>query len=326
MMLNVVRLVRENKGKFEWTELKSVRNGYTLYIKVFRDAMKFDNIPALTWNFKQILNDNRLFNGVRLPATAEQLQEIADLLDSMLLTPKVIDMIWLQATIKFDSIINVKNKIVAITNITDLHQEIEREIIKHGGDDGVKLISCVGKYWCLINELTGHPDVEGDDAACNYGWFAKNASGPGITPGVSCWQRPGFRHNKRHWDPSQTIRLMHRMARLIHPDGTEEHVDLHDIAKHTRLAFLMHHQGVLTYLRQHGVIQLSPIVIEPEPAPEPIVEPEPFPKPVPLPLPVPEPKPKQENPKGEPIDELKPQTKSIWQAILDFLVTLFGHK
>jgi len=210
-VIDVVQLVREGKAKYEWAEIKSTHNGNTLFIKVFRDAMKFNEVPALTWDFKHISGDNRIFNGVRLPATAHQLQEIADLLDCMLLTPKVIDMIWLQAGLKFDAIVNIHGKIVATSNICDVHEAIEHKI---GTDDGTKLVSCVGKYWCLINELNNYGPIAGDECACNYGWFARAASGPGITPGTQCWQRPGFRHNKRHYDPSQTIRLMARLASL----------------------------------------------------------------------------------------------------------------
>jgi hypothetical protein len=312
-MIDVVQLVRESRDNFEWAEVKSVHNGYTLYIQVFRDAMKFDGIPALTWDFKEVIGDNRLFHGVRLPASAHQLQEIADLLNCMLLTPKIIDMIWLQAELKFDCIVNVNGNIVAISHIHDVHQAIEKKT-QQLGDDGTKLVSCVGKYWCLINDLQGRPKLHGDEVACNYGWCAKSASGPGITPGVQCWQRPGFRHNKLHWDPSQTIRLMHRSARLVHPDGTEEKVDLHDIAANPALAYLIHHQGPLTYLRQKGVNKLDPIVSEPIPTPDPIPNPIPEPEPEPIPDPAPEldPIPEPSKPKG------------AWQVILAFLMSILA--
>lgn len=254
--MDIVQLVKEGKCRYEWYEVVSTDNGTQLHIKVLRDAMTFDNIPALTWDFKPIAGDQRTFDGVRLPATAHQLQEIADLLGGMLLTPKVIDMIWLQATLKFDAIVNINGQIVAISNINDVHTAIEKKI---SADNGTQLVSCVGKYWCLMNELPKYGMLYGDYTCCNYGWFAKHASGPGITPGTSCWQRPGFKHNKQHWDPSQTIRLMHRKAWLVHPDGTKESVDLHDIAADAKYAKLLHHQGVLTCLRQPGVDELAPL-------------------------------------------------------------------
>ena len=276
-MIDVVQLVKDKSAKFEWYEVCSKYNGYTLFIKVFRDSMKFDNIPAMTWKFSQIPGDERIFNGVRLPTSAHKLQEIADLLGGMLLTPKIIDMIWLQSELTFDSVVNINGNIVATSNIHDVHNAIEKKIKSLGGDDGSKLVSCTGKYWCLMNDLNFKGVLHGDETCCNYGWCAKRASGPGITPGVRCWQRPGFRHNKLHYDPSQTIRIMHRKARLIKPDGTEAEVDLHSIASDHELAPLVHHQGNLTYLRQRGVKRLSELVeeVEQEPPTEPeIIEPE----------------------------------------------------
>ena len=307
-MIDVVELVRQNRDIFEWTEVKSVHNGYTLYIQVFRDAMKFDGIPALTWNFKPVIGDNRLFHGVRLPASAEQLQQIADLLNCMLMTPKVIDMIWLQADLKFDCVVNINGKIVANSHIHDVHQKIEEQIQLQGGDDGTKLVSCVGKYWCLINGLVSAGKIHGLDKACNYGWCAKHASGPGVTAGVQCWQRPGFGHSLKHWDPSQTIRLMHRSGRLIHPGGKEETIDLHDIAAIPALAYLIHHEGELKYLRQKGVNKLDPIVSEPPIKPTEPVEPDPIPEPQPQPEPEPTPPPK---------------SKSIIETIMEFLKSIF---
>lgn len=277
--MDIVQMVREGKGYFDWAEVISTHGDMKLAINVFRDAMKFDDQPAMTWDRKPIVGDTRVFDGVRLPATAGELQQIADLLGCMLLTPKVIDMLWLQAALKFDSIVNVKGQIVALTNIHDLHQAIENKITSIGGDDGTKLIDSVGKYWCLINELLNHAPVSGGECCCNYGWPAKTASGPGITPGTQVWQRPGFAHNILHFDPSQTIRLMHPSAILIHPDGLEEIVNLRDIASNPDLAPLITHQGTLTYLRQAGVeqlpemgnITLPPTIIEAE-EPEPVAE------------------------------------------------------
>jgi hypothetical protein len=331
-MIDVVELVKDIECKFEWTEVCSEYKGYKLYIKVFRDAMKFDNIPALQWNFKLDFNDIKIYNGVRLPASAHQLQTIAYLLDSMLLTPKVIDLINLQSQLTFNAIVSVGGEIVATSNITDVHSKIEEEIAKLGGDDGTKLISCVGKYWCLMNKLR-NSITRGDYTACNYGWFATDASGPGITKGTRCWQRPGYRHNKMHYDPSQTIRLMHRKARLVHPDGTEVKVDLYDIALNDELAYLLHHEGKLTYLEQQGVEKpafpyVKPVVVTPEPPtvaiPEPVVE-EPQPiiekeedKPIYV-------KPISESDNKEEVEEEIKTEKpaNSWQAFWVFILMLF---
>jgi hypothetical protein len=251
--IDVVQLVKDGKARFEWADLVSTHEDKELTISVFRDAMKFDGIPALTWDFKPVPGNDQLYNGVRLPASATQLQEIADVLGCMLLTPKVIDMIWLQAVLKFDSVVNVKGNIVAISNINDVHEAIEAQISKLGGDDGEKLVSCVGKYWCIVNQLLPERMLHGDYVCCNYGWCAKTASGPGVTPGVQCWQRPGLAHNKLHWDPSQTIRLMFQWAWLRVGDARPVQIHLHDVVSDPELAPLLSHEGVLNLVRQPGV-------------------------------------------------------------------------
>jgi hypothetical protein len=269
-MIDVIQLVRDGKGRYEWAEVCSEHDGYKLYVRVMRDAMKFDGMPAMTWKREPVVSTHpdygKIYDGVRMPAQAHELQQIADMLKAMLMTPKVIDMLWLQAGLRFDSVVNTPYPsasaptIVATSDIHRVHQEIEKRITNLGGDDGTKLIDCVGKFWCLINDLNNKPPVSGDECACNYGWLAKVASGPGLTPGTQCWQRPGFAHNKLHWDPSQTIRLMLQQARLIRPDGTEEMVDLRDLAGNPDLCALITHDGKpLTYLRQKGVPEEEPI-------------------------------------------------------------------
>ena len=259
--MDVVQLVKDGKARFEWAEIKTTHEDKTLIIDVFRDAMKFDEVPAMTWDFKPIAGDDRKFDGVRLPASAKQLQEIADVTSCMLLTPRIVDQIWLQAVLKFDSIVNVKGNIVAISNINDVHEAIEAKIASLGGDPGDgTLISCVGKYWVLTNELS--TSKFGTQGACNYGWCAKTASGPGLTYPVQCWQRPGYQHDNGHWDPSQTIRLMYRFATLLRDGEAPEEIDLYDVAKDPELAPLISHQGVLNYLRLPGVPEPEPTVID----------------------------------------------------------------
>lgn len=276
--INVVQLVRDGKARYEWHWVTSSQDNIRLRIAVLRDAMKFDGMPRLDWFRQPVETDDEAdvvtYDGVRLPASADELQQIADLIGGMLLTPRVVDLIWLQAGLKFDSNVNTgppDYEIAAITDITKIHELIEADIESFGGDEGDKLISCVGKYWVIIGELEQVGQVQGDWAACNYGWFAKSASGPGLTPGTQCWQRPGYKHNKLHLDPSQTIRLMWKTAELSRDEGeTWEDVPLADIAADAELApLLVHDKKTLAYLRQKGVeeqpagghIVLPPVVI-----------------------------------------------------------------
>jgi hypothetical protein len=259
--VDVVQLVRDGKARYEWHWITSSRGAMRLRIAVMRDAMKFDGMMRLNWNREPVTDgaaDNKVYDGVRLPASAEELQQIADLVGGMLMTPRVVDLIWLQAGLRFDANVNSgppNYDIVATMDITQVHELIEADIESLGGDKGDKLISCVGKYWVLVNELEQVGKVEGGWASCNYGWCAKSASGPGVTQGVQCWQRPGYKHNLWHLDPSQTIRLMWKRGELSDDEGESwEDVELAEVAADPELAPLLTHDGkALSYLRQKGV-------------------------------------------------------------------------
>jgi hypothetical protein len=261
--VDVVQLVRDGKARYEWHWITSSRGAMRLRIAVTRDAMKFDGLPRLDWYRQPVTEaavDNEVYDGVRLPASADELQQIADLVGGMLLTPRVVDLIWLQAGLRFDANINSgppDYEIVATMDVTALHKLIENDIESLGGDRRHKLVSCVGKYWVLVNELEQVGKVQGDWGACNYGWCAESASGPGVTQGVQCWQRPGYKHNKLHLDPSQTIRLMWQQGELSRDEGESwEDVLLSDVAADPELAGLLtHDKKTLSYLRQKGVDQ-----------------------------------------------------------------------
>lgn len=264
--VDVVQLVRDGKARYGWFWITSSRENLRLRIAVLRDAMKFDGMPRLNWFREPVAGnaeDDEIYDGVRLPASADELQQIADIVGGMLLTPRVADLIWMQAGIKFDANVNSgppDYTIAAEMDITQLHTMIQNDIESCGGDKPDKLVSCVGKYWVLINELEQVGKVQGDWAACNYGWFAEQASGPGLTPGTQCWQRPGYKHNKLHLDPSQTIRLMWKRGELSRDEGeTWQDVDIEGVASDPELAGLLTHDGKpLGYLRQKGVEQQSP--------------------------------------------------------------------
>lgn len=256
-MINVVEEVAEGRTEVNWSTVTSTASGKELTICVFADSMKFNGVPALTWGLRPLGKDDtwyteEVLDGVRLPATALQLQRIADLTGCMLLTPKVIDLIWVQAVYRFNAVTTAcrapggsDRVIVANSPIHAVHRAVEAAL---GAAQGTrKLVSSEGKYWCLTNGLLG----KASDTACNYGWMSANAPYGGVTAGVKVWQTPGYRHNHDHLDPSQTIRLMYREAVLAdQKTGRTEVVDLMDLAQGP-LAGLIHHEpGPLQYLRQ----------------------------------------------------------------------------
>lgn len=241
--MDILAAIRDGKAHVEWADLVSEHNGHRLVMRVFRDAMKFD--------------------GIRQPVTAKQMQQIADLTHCMMPTPKILDLVWIQAGqegIQFDPVINHKGKIVANLTPEIVSPLIDIEIEKHLDKPG-KLIASVGKYWVLSNRLAKWQSLTyGKSNSCNYGWHSSKGLYPAVTPGLKCWQSMGFRHNDIHVDPSQVIRLVSRQAMLTRSGSSvPEEVDLHMIAGDAHLAPLINHDGVLSYLRQMSVPEPQPV-------------------------------------------------------------------
>jgi hypothetical protein len=226
-----------------WATITSEHAGNKLRLDVMADAMRFDGVPAMTWARKPVAithpDHGRVFDGVRLPATASELNEIAKLTGSMLMTPLVVDLLWAQADVRLESVVNVRGVIVAVSDIHKVHEAIERELAGRTG-----LIEAPGKYWVNSNRLVG--GKFGVHQAVNYGWPSRTGNSLGVMGTHRVWQPPGARHDSRHSDPSQVIRLMRRAALLLRAGSTEwVDVDLHDVAIDPQLAGLISHEGVL---------------------------------------------------------------------------------
>lgn len=228
-------LDRVRQGWFDdivWSAVTSQHEGHTATFQVFSDALKMD--------------------GVRINASAETEQKIADLLDCMLLTPKLADLIWTQ---RAATIAPSPQTISDTTEAMVAHSErIDGALNKLGGPKG--LLSTVGKHWVLDNDILAHPGfVE------NYGWHFEGASFQGITGEVTASlikdvsghyvrviQGRGWRHNKEHVDYSQIVVLVSSTCVV---DGTT--MKLVDVLQSEELASLASHNGPLKLLRLPGV-------------------------------------------------------------------------
>ncbi len=228
--MDVIKELIEGNAQFEWFPFiaEDSENHLTLFTQ--RDAIKFA--------------------GVRRAFTALQLQQFADLTNSMLLTPKMGDLIHMQATTRFDAIVRVDGDIAANSTDERMSEEIDKRVAELGDKGG--LISSVGKPWSLANKLS-HPDqcLFKEATACNYGWHNRSAPSLSVTRAFNVYQTPGFRHNHDHIDPSQTGRTVYRKAVLV-TKGVRRVVDIVEILQGP-LASLLSHEGKLTYLRQRGV-------------------------------------------------------------------------
>lgn len=253
--------IRDGEGHITWGHVTSEHKGHKLRIAVMADAIRFDNVPPMNYARKPRApraNEQATYNGVRLPATAAEMQQVADILGCMLLTPKVLDLIWQQAERKMDPVINVHGQIVAVSDVHVVHDAVEAKVEALGGDTE-SLLASVGKYWVISNRLVG--GKFGIHQAVNYGWHASNATLEAVTPGLKVYQNVGGAHNSLHLDPSQVIRLMYRWAWLLRAgSSTWEHVDLVDIGKDPELCGLINHDGVLKAFRQPDVPEPQPVL------------------------------------------------------------------
>src|SRR3990167_5549040 len=160
-MNRVLDAVRAGDAVFEWIPI--VSGPVTLW--VFADALKVA--------------------GVRVVVNAAEAQRVADVLDALLTTPKVEDLIWMQAVVRIEPHPgDVTQKTAAQHS-----GEIDHDVAGRAG-----LVCTVGKSWVLTNSLR-------EGRAANYGWHGTGAKYPAQTiPGVKVWQPLGTAHNAEHVD------------------------------------------------------------------------------------------------------------------------------
>lgn len=243
--MDLVQAIRDGRASVDWAVLRSEHNGTNLLFSVMRDALKVD--------------------GIRYPATAIDMQRVADEFGAMLMTPKVVDLVWLKAGMagtQFDPVVNHQGIIVANMKPEDVSRLVDEKLEKAGGDKG-GVIASVGKYWVLTNKLlTGKFATMVDPKtgkrlpntqACNYGLHSSTAPYAAVTKGLKLWQSVGSAHNNLHIDPSQVVRLMQRGAWLMRPGKEAVGIDMHTVATDPELAPLISHEGALKVLRQPGV-------------------------------------------------------------------------
>lgn len=216
----------------QWATITSSLKGHTGEFQVFADALKMD--------------------GVRINVSAELQQKIADILECLLLTPLLADMIWVQRQV---TLAPSPQAIASSTQaMVDHSARLDARLTKLGDPTG--LIATVGKHWVIDDAMLAHPGM-----AENYGWHFEGPSFQGMTGEVvtslmkdeqgqyrRLIQGRGWRHDSHHVDYSQTCVLVAR-ACLINGQPT----DLKQVLQDPNLAGLASHHGVMSVLRQPGV-------------------------------------------------------------------------
>lgn len=180
-----------------------------LVITVAADAMK------------ATLNDRP---GVRLPVTYEEAVTICAALGCVSPTQRMCDAMFNQAKTQLSAITLWRSpaddkRMGTVEFVLRFHDQIERELAKEQRSPG-DLVFGAWKLWIL------HPAIT-RLGAVNYGFWDRSARP------VKVIQTPGARHDPRHYDYSQLLVPVKRMARKV---GTGEPVDLiEDIARREKI-------------------------------------------------------------------------------------------
>lgn len=231
----------------------SSRNKYILdsiRVKQYDDV---DWVPLRTSNGKHdatfyVSGDALKIDNVRVNVSAQMQQQIADMLNCMLLTPKLVDLRFSQA----DVVLEPQPRQITSSTQAMIEQSEKIDNLLKGKDTKGKIISTVGKHWCIGNKL------KGSKQAMNYGWHFKSKTGSfkGIK-GYLCdskmadtyvIQPSALAHDKNHTDYSQICVLVKQDCLV---DCNK--MNLKDVLSDPELADLASHEGVVSVLRQPGV-------------------------------------------------------------------------
>lgn len=211
----------------------SKHNGKTATFYVFADALKI--------------------RGVRVNASARLLQTIADMLGCLLLTPKIADLAWMQATVRLPPF---PRPITSSTAGMLQHSaDIDKALAKLNVPS-TAFIQTVGKIWVSDNDLLTH-----SGRAENYGWHFQGPDFGGLKGEVNASlqkdksgqyirliQGRGWAHDMTHTDYSQIMLLMSQTCEV---DG--QSMETGNLLLDPDLAPLGSHQGVMRVFRQPGV-------------------------------------------------------------------------
>lgn len=219
-----------------WAEVAHTTGGRSIQLNVFGDALIIDE--------------------VRVSASAEVAQKMADLLGCLLLTCQIADLMFAQRKVTLRPFTHTPDNTMGSTAVmVQYSQQIQDAINAAGGQPQDGLVQTVGKHWCLSTKISAAK-------ACNYGWHVINGGGyaPATSlagPGVKVLQPESWTHNPQHVDYSQIVQLVHRTCWV---DGQE--MDLADVLQSAALVGLVSAEGIVP-VRQPGVGETSPTTVPP---------------------------------------------------------------
>jgi hypothetical protein len=224
----IIESVKKGNFDIQWSEITSTIPGYVATFRVFSDALKIE--------------------GIRVNVTASTNQEIADILDCVMLTPKIADLIWKQRITTLPPFSGPPFDMSSYKS-TVWHSEMINKALAHKPKPW-GLICTVGKLWVLSNDLVdSHGPILKQDSpiAMNYGWhFIGTGYEPMATKGIEgrVIQGKGTAHNSNHTDYSQVCVLMHNTCMV-----NGKRMNVRDVWSNPDLANLAN-DGILKVTRQ----------------------------------------------------------------------------
>lgn len=230
----ILEAIRNGNYGVDWATVTNQANGHTATFTVCAQPLRIA--------------------GVRVNATADTQQRIADAIGCMLPTPKIMDLKWLQRVATLTPILHSSTdhdiQVMATTARMLLYSgEIDAALSALGNPSGI--IGPIWKSWGIGATLARHPN---GDVAQNYGGFFVGQTFDGshweacVTNRCRLIQGQGWKHGKNHTDYSQLVDLV-KLACVV--DG--QPMDLRDVLASAELWPLACHDGPLTVFRQPGV-------------------------------------------------------------------------
>lgn len=198
--------------------------------------------------------DAMKFEGVRMQMSAKVQQIIADELNAVMLTPKLVDQIYLAATEA--NRLRPSKQFRPITSKTDASIDHSRRVDEDADDRGASILPAfanVGKDW-VIAKVIFTTKARAARKAANYGWLTptrilRTDERAVFAPGTLAVQGVGTAHDFTHDDYSQIGRWARRDAFF-----NGQPVDLADVYKGEAPGTgMVSHEGPLPDFRQPGI-------------------------------------------------------------------------
>lgn len=196
----------------------------------------FSSIPHHTASF--YVSDDAMFveledqSRFRFTVSAALAQQCADLVSASLLTTKISDLAYQQATILLPATVLPPGPDMSTTTQSKAWNRILEQ--HRAGREG--LLRDCGKAWILSNT----PNA----GAVNYGFYDSQAPYTN-RHGIKMWQTLGTKHNAWHVDYSQTLLLMQEICVV---DG--EATTVTELLQDPELCSLISDEGVIHTTKQ----------------------------------------------------------------------------